>query len=213
MRIHPIQPIATIILIVVLIYIKRKKGGAKVPGKVDRHAADRAVVMALEKAMKGKEDPPEAVYMDMRQRALETAPASLGLTGTLAENEPYGLLMEMGIADSVVTLACFANGDAGVYYQSGGGMVGGIAHENVRKAAKDLIALSSKALPRMSRAAAHPLPSPGMVRFYALTPRGTFTTETDRGTLGGSPNELSALFSSGQEVVAQMRQVQAQRAS
>jgi hypothetical protein len=52
-----------------------------------------------------------------------------------------------------------------------------------------------------------------MVRFYALTPRGTFTTETDRETLGESQSELSALFSSGQEVVAQMRQVQAQRAS
>ena len=213
MRIHPIQPIAVILLIVVLIYMKRKKGSAKGPEKVDRHAADRAVVLALEKAMKGKEDPPEAIYLDMRQRALETAPASLGLTSSLAENEPYGLLMEMGIADSVVTLACFANGDAGVYYQSGGGMVGGIAHENVRKAAKELVALSRKALPRMSRAAAHPLPSPGMVRFYALTPRGTFTVETDREALGESPNELSALFSSGQEVVAQMRQVQAQRAS
>lgn len=212
MRIHPIQPIAVIVLVAVLLYMKRKKGRASEPLKVDRHSADRAVVLALEKAMKGKEDPPEAVYMDLRQRALETAPASLGLAG-LPENEPYGLLMEMGIADSVVTLACFANGDAGVYYQSGGGMIGGIAHENVRKAAKELVAQSRKALPRMSRAAAHPLPSSGTVRFYVLTPRGTFTAETDREALGASPNELSALFSSGQEVVAQMRQVQAQRAS
>ena len=84
--------------------------------------------------------------------------------------------------------------------------------ESVRKAAKDFLALAGKAVPRMIKTANHPLPAPGRVRFYVLTPKGILTTETDREALGQeSRNELSALFYSGQEVVAQMRQVQAQK--
>ena len=44
-----------------------------------------------------------------------------------------------------------------------------------------------------------------------LTPRGVFTTETDREALGEPGSELAPLFYSGQEVVTQMRQVQEQR--
>jgi hypothetical protein len=111
----------------------------------------------------------------------------------------------------VVTLASFANGDARLYYKTGGGMVGGISHEKVRKAAQEFSALARKALPRMSRVTSYPVPNEDRVRFYVLTPRGIFTTETDREALGEPGNELAPLFYSGQEVVTQMRQVQEQR--
>ncbi|HJX26507.1 MAG TPA: hypothetical protein VJ885_01235, partial [Thermoanaerobaculia bacterium] len=137
-HIHPIQLIALIILIVVFIYFKRKsappsqspgKGGGK--SREPRTVATRPVK---------PQDPPEVVFANLRRRALESTPDSLGLSG-IGENEPYGAVMDMGIADSVVTLACFADGDAGLYYQTGGGMKGGGAHENVRKAAKEFVAL------------------------------------------------------------------------
>jgi hypothetical protein len=119
--------------------------------------------------------------------------------------------MEMSIASSVVTLACFGSGDASVFYQTGGGMVGGISHEPVRKAAKEFVAQAQKALPRMKKTTEYPLPSPDSVRFYVLTPKGVFTTETSRQALSDSQNALSTLFYSGQEVVSQMRQVQEDR--
>lgn len=207
-HIHPLQPIGVIVLIAVLWYLRRRKtmegagGPAKGPGT-------RAVV--VQKAPK-PQDPPEVVYMNLRRKALATDHQTLGLAGHLGENEPYGLLMELGIPNSVVTLACFADGDARVYYQTGGGMIGGIAHESVRKAAKELVALSRTALPRMSRTTSHPLPGPDRVQFYVLTPRGTFTAETDRRALAQSQNDFSSLFYRGQEVVTQMREVQEQRA-
>jgi hypothetical protein len=149
--------------------------------------------------------------MRLRQESIETPAASLGLSGELKPNEPYGILMEMGVPNSVVTLACFANGDARLYYKTGGGMVGGISHEKVRKAAQEFSSLARKALPRMSRVTSYPVPHEDRVRFYVLTPRGVFTTETDREVLGEPGNELAPLFYSGQEVVTQMRQVQEQR--
>lgn len=205
-HIHPIQVILLIVFIAAFWYYKKKNapqgsGAAAAPGAGSRPAATRPAKV---------EEPPEAVYARLRKRALDKVPANFVLGGN--EDEPYGALMEMVISDSAVTLACFADGDAGLYYQSGGGMVGGGAHESVRKAAKDFLTLAGKAVPRMIKTANHPLPAPGRVRFYVLTPKGILTTETDREALGEeSRSELSALFYSGQEVVAQMRQVQAQK--
>ena len=43
-----------------------------------------------------------------------------------------------------MTLACFGDGDASLFYKTGGGMVGGIGHESVRKAAKELTVLARR---------------------------------------------------------------------
>lgn len=156
--------------------------------------------------------PPEEVYAGLRKEALDTTPMNVGMAGQIQDDEPYGMLMEMTIANSVVTLACFGSGDASVFYQTGGGMVGGVSHEPVRKAAKEFVAQAKPVLPRMKKTNEYPLPGPDSVRFYALTPKGVFTTETSRQSLSGeSQNALSALFYSGQEVVSQMRQVQEDR--
>lgn len=207
-HISPFQLIFMAALIAAFLYIRKKKaaesGPAALPG---RGGLPRAVA---ERPAKPQE-PPEVVFEKLRKRALETSADSLGQAGAVPENEPYGLLMEIGMPDSVLTLACFADGDAGLYYRSGGGMKGGIAHDNVRRVAKEFVALAPKALPKMVPATTHPLPGPGKVRFYALTQKGVFTREMDREALGESPDEFSALFHSGQEVVTQMRQVQAQR--
>lgn len=208
MQVNPYQFIATVILIFVLWYMRRKK--AQAGGTLDGPKGTGSQA-AVQKVVKPK-DPPEVVYANLRKRILETPRETLGLPGDPSEaKEPYGLVMEMGISDSAVMVACFANGDAGVYYQRGGGMKGGLAHESVRKVAKDLIAQAERALPKMARFTGQPTPGPGKVRFYVLTPRGLVTAETDRESLADPGNVLAPLFYSGQEVVSQMREVQEQR--
>lgn len=206
-HISPIKVLLVIVLVAVLWYTKRKKGPSS-PQPALGGTPRAAVTQKAPKASRS----PEEVYLGLRDAALRKDPEQLFLPDGLKPQEPYGAMMEMGIPNSVVTLACFADGDAGIYYKTGGGMKGGGSHENVRRAAKQFIALSQKALPRMTRTEDHPLPEAEKVRFYVLTPEGTFTTEAHRQSLGGAENELSALFYSGQEVVAQMRQVQEQKA-
>ena len=188
-------------LVGALIYFKRKRAAEKPT------AAAPGAVRRTSKA----EQTPEEVYMDLRQRAIETDPKRLVLTSELKPTDAYGALMEMGISSSVVTLACFADGDARVLYKTGGGMIGGISHENVRQASREFLALAQRALAGMTKATDRPLPGPDKLRFYVLTQRGVFTTETDRRILGRAESDLSALYYSGQEVVAQMRQVEEQR--
>lgn len=208
-HIHPIQPIALIILAIVFWYMRKKKLAAKGPASGGKDGQSRPGIQRPAK----QADPPEVIYAGLRKKAFMTSPQNLGPAGDVKEDEAYGAVMEMGISDSVLTLACFADGDAGLYYQSGGGVKGGGAHENVRKAAKDFVALTQKVIPRMTKASRdQTLPESGKVSFYALTPKGLLTTQVDREALGET-HPLAPLFYAGQEVVGQMRQVQAEKAS
>jgi hypothetical protein len=206
MHVNPFVLIATVVLIIVFVVMQRRKMAAQQPKKPVK-AAPSAV--RPPKPVK----PPEEVYANMRRQALATLPEAVGMAGQFGESEAFGSLMETGLPDSVVTLACFANGDASFYFNTGGGMIGGGVHEPVRKAAKEFVALAQGALPAMSPATDQPPPEPGKVRFYVLTPRGTFTTEIERESLAEPGCTLSPLFYSGQEVVAKMRQVQEQRSA
>lgn len=207
----PFRLIPLIILAVAFWYIRKKKKDAQ--GPAAKKAAPGAPRPPAERPVKPAE-PPAVVYANLRKKAFETSPQSLGQAGDVRDDEAYGVIMEMGIGDTVLTLACFADGEAGLYYQSGGGMKGGGAHENIRKAAKEFVALAQKALPGMIPGTSQqPLPEPGQVSFHALTPKGLLTAGVDREALGESQSPLAALFYSGQEVVGQMRQVQAQKAS
>jgi hypothetical protein len=207
MHVNPIQFILTVALIAVFFYMQHKKKQAQGPVK---KAAPKGPQPAAAPRPPKPARPPEEVYADLRKKAFDVDPGSLGLT--VAENEPYASLMEMGLPSTVVTLACFANGDAGLYYQTGGGMTGGGGHEAIRKAAQGFMSVSEKAIPELAPAEGQPLPEPEMVRFYVLTPRGVLTAETHRVDLSDPQSALGALFNAGQEVVTTMRQIQAQRA-
>jgi len=199
MHIYPWEIVTVAVFVAVLIYFKRERT------KTAKPAAATAPVKREPKV----EDAPEVKYRKLRLAALETIPEERGLTAE--PGKPFGALMEIGMS-SVVTLICFADGDASLYYASGGGMVGGHGYENVRKSAQWFIALARKALPLMTRTDAYPMPEPDQVRFYVLTPGGVFTVETDRESLADPASELSGLYFSGQEVVTQMREVQEQKA-
>jgi hypothetical protein len=200
MHIYPWEVIAILLLVAGLIYSRRKNAPT----------TTRDPVTGRKMAVKVEQTPEEA-YMDLRRQAIETDPKRLALPGERKPEEVFGVVMEMGISSSVVTLACFADGDARVYYKTGGGMIGGISHENVRVASRDLVARAQKALGRMIKTTTFPLPADDRVRFYVLTGRGVLTTETSRQALRERQGELSSLFTSGQEVVAQMRLVEEQR--
>jgi len=198
-HIHPLEPIAVIVLAIIFIYMRRKQ----------KQQAELAAADPMGGNKLGRARTAEEIFMDMRRRALATTPQSLGRGPK--ETEPFGVLMEMGVQISVVTLVCFADGEANVYHKTGGGMIGGHAHESVRKAAKTFVALAAKALPKMTKTTDFPLPGSDRVRFYTLTPQGVFTSELNRQALTNPKSELGALFYAGQEVVAEMRQVQEQR--
>jgi hypothetical protein len=210
MHVNPYIFTATVILIIVYILMRRKRMAAE--GRLPRpKPKPSASAQASAPRPPKPERPPEEVFKDLRQQAFATPPDSVGGAGQFAPDEPYGGMMEMWLSDSIISLACFANGDASFVFNTGGGMTGGGVHEPVRKAAQMFVGVVQKAMAAMSPASEQPLPVQGHVRFYALTPHGIHTAETGREDLGDDGGALSALFYAGQEVVAQMRKIQEQR--
>lgn len=207
--IHPWQVIGMIVLVAAYVYYRKKEAAKRPPAQTKESKEDAEVRAAVARMVKPDETP-AAVYERLRKEAFSMSAQRFSMAGEGKEELPFGVVMEVGIQDSVVTLAGYVDGDARVYYQSGGGMVGGFAHETTREAAKAFVASSSSVLRHLAQCPVQPpIPEGGKVRFSILTAKGILTGEVEREALGDSGNAFHALYYAGQEVVAQMRQVQA----
>jgi hypothetical protein len=148
-------------------------------------------------------------YLKLRQLDIKTNPGNLGLTVALDSQEPFGILMDLSLPQGNATIVAFISGDASFYTSTGGGVIGGIDHENVRNAARKFVNASFKYLDKMMPTVAYPLPESGKVRFYVLTPQNIFTYEADEWDL--HKNELSPLYSEGHHVLTELLAITQQK--
>ena len=141
-------------------------------------------------------------YLKLRQLAFKTTPANLDITVSPDSQEPFGILMDLSLPQGNATIVAFISGDASFYTSTGGGVIGGISHENVRNAARNFVAAAAKYLDKMAPTAAYPLPEPGRVRFYVLTPKSIFTYEAVEIDL--RKNALTPLYAAGHKVLTEL---------
>jgi hypothetical protein len=151
------------------------------------------------------------VYRDMRDAALHGSRTAFGLSAPAASNQPWGVLMEIGFPEGAATVIALSDGSASIYFSSGGGSIGGIGHESIRKAAQAMVNLVAKFQPQMTTAKEVPLPKNGETIFYALTDGGVFTANAAENDLGEQRHSLSPLFFAGQEVITQYRLVEGRK--
>lgn len=154
---------------------------------------------------------PVQIYTDMRNRVLKLVPTEVGIVQSKEIPNVWGVLMEMGFRQAVVTLVSLADGTTSLYFGNGGGIIGGGEHAAVAQASKSFVANSEKYFQRMTPAESFPLPSVGRVKFYILTFSGAFTADIDENELDNGKHDLSPLFCSGQEVITQLRLMQEQK--
>ena len=141
-------------------------------------------------------------YLKLRQLAFKTTPANLGITSALDSQEPFGIIMDLSLPKGNATIVAFISGDASFYTSTGGGVIGGIGHENVRNAARKFVIASVKYVDKMIKTVAYPLPELGKVKFYILTPKYIFTYEADERDL--HKNELSPLYAQGHHMLTEL---------
>ena len=151
-----------------------------------------------------QEKNPQEVYRDLRNMALQISASQLKLN-IQDPSTPYGILMETGYPEAVVTLLAFSDGAVSLYFSNGGGMIGGGEYKNVRDAGAKFIQESAKHISRMPKVADYPAPAVGQTRFYVLTGNGIYSVEQKEEILGEGKDNLSALFYAGQEVITQFR--------
>jgi hypothetical protein len=114
--------------------------------------------------------------------------------------------MEFVLSGANVTLFCTLAGDASLYTSKGFGVVGGIAHENVRSAALEFINLCEQCREDMTFVDLFPPPREGRFQVYALTEQGALGVEVadaDLVTEGG----LAAVRKAGHTVIAELRKI------
>src|SRR4051812_47928164 len=97
-----------------------------------------------------------AASRDLRDQALHATRATFGLDAMTAPMEPWGVVMETGFPEGSFTLVALSDGNASIYLSSGGGYLGGGAHETIRKAAQAMVALAATFQPRATTTSVFP---------------------------------------------------------
>ncbi|MFN0244687.1 MAG: hypothetical protein ACKVWV_17510 [Planctomycetota bacterium] len=115
--------------------------------------------------------------------------------------------METGFDGGTATLAAMSDGTASLYLSNGGGVIGGVQHATVRRAAMEFVRSVGRRLTEFRATERTPLPRVGRTVFYVLTDSGVYTAEADEQALGEQRHALSELFHSGDDVITQLRLV------
>ena len=145
------------------------------------------------------------VYQGLRNLALTGSRAKLGLPATSEPTDPWGIMMDWGVTRGTATVVAFSDGSASIYLSSGGGFLGGQAHESIRNAAKAMVAAAARCRHQAHAVTSYPLPQQGEVAFYFLTDAGVFTASAPQDALSSHRHPLSELGEAAQAVIAQYR--------
>jgi len=116
--------------------------------------------------------------------------------------------METGYPEGTATLVLLADGTTSLYLESGGGMIGGGAHDIVANATKALVLDAEKYYERLTQTTSFPLPAVDNVRFFILTYSGVYTTEAPEADMGEERHHLAPLFFKCHDVITSLRELE-----
>jgi hypothetical protein len=144
-------------------------------------------------------------YMGLRGQIFEVTPEQIGLTIT-DDEKPYAIVMDMGMGgDATATLVSIIDGNASMYLSTGGGVIGGYAHETVRKAATDFVNMGQSYISKMNPVDSFPLPKADNVIFYILTNKGKYSIEEEIQKIENDNSHWGQLFYEGNKVITELR--------
>jgi len=157
---------------------------------------------------KDKSSPPqENMYDEMRQMSLNITPDQLELKLPSNKTVVYGIVLDWNMGVNVVTLVSFQTGDASIYLSSGGAVIGGVNHESVYQAAKNLVADAQNFLSPASETEKTPLPKLDQVKFYFLTNKGKYVASERMKNFENNTSPLLDLFISANVVITELREL------
>jgi hypothetical protein len=139
-------------------------------------------------------------YKHLRAQALQLNAAEVG-----SADPTFGVLMETGYPEAVLSLLALANGTASLYFSNGGGIIGSGQREGPAVAARSLVAFAAHNLGYLAETADYPLPQPGRTRFYVLTANGVVSADAPECEFGENRHVLSPLFYAAQGLITEIR--------
>jgi hypothetical protein len=142
---------------------------------------------------------------DLRMMALTIPPHEIGMKPSEEFPSVYGMLMDWFVGDMMVTLFATMRGTASLYSNSTFGIIGGEAHEAVRKAAIDFVRAGDSYLSRAKATSKYAYPLPNSVRFTFLTFEGVRFLDANHQAILDKTSDYASLFGSAQDVVSELR--------
>jgi hypothetical protein len=146
---------------------------------------------------------PDETYSVIRSLSLNTRPSDLGLPDDTAV---YGAAMEIGMANTVITLVCFATGDASMYYSTGGGSLGGGNIPAVRAEAIRMVDVYKDLVELLPPVDLVEIPTVGRTGFAAMTAAGLRSDSSPTASIVAGATPLIILFQAGQNVITAFRE-------
>ena len=174
--------------------------GIFIASKPKKQSVDNQANKQTENISEQQENP----FNDLRQMALSATPEQLGLP-TSDENKVFGIVMDWDLGDGIATVAAYETGDASMYLSSGGGVIGGGQHDNVRQAVFPYVQLGQEFLSESKRTESTPLPGKDCVRFYLLTNKGTYYAQEKMKNIENESSDWLRLFEEANKVLTELR--------
>nr|WP_294942694.1 hypothetical protein [uncultured Mucilaginibacter sp.] len=143
-------------------------------------------------------------YMGLRAQIFALKPADLGISLPADKETAFGVVVEFGTEDGEATIISLATGDASMYTSGGGGMIGGAAHPNVKKAAVDFVNAAQHFLGKMQPVDTT-LPAVDHIKFHILTNKATYSYDGPEEEITNPNSEWAELFNNANEVITQLR--------
>lgn len=119
--------------------------------------------------------------------------------------------MEFWVQNAVISLICFIDGNASLYFSTCGGIIGGVKHDRVRQAAGRFVQFANFHLEEMVPCNDFPLPEVGHTSFYVLTPTAALVAGGLDSELAECRHSFSQLFSAGHCIITQLKQMEEER--
>ncbi|GHT79460.1 hypothetical protein FACS1894130_08220 [Spirochaetia bacterium] len=148
------------------------------------------------------------IYPVLREHAFTLKPEEIDIDTSNLNGSAYGLIMEFVLLKNSVTLVTYITGDASLYLSTGGGVIGGIDHNNVKNAVFQFINEGNKYLSKTNKVSDFPLAISGKVIFYLLTEDGILKMEDTESKLKSKKSEFWSLYYSGQDVITELRKAE-----
>ena len=154
-----------------------------------------------------KVDPNNNPYQDLRNLALGATMEQIGVQFPSDQTKIYGVIMDWDVGEGTATLVTFLSGDASLYLSSGGGVIGGSGHDNVKNAAAAFINKAEKYLSKTVKTDSTPLPGKDGVKFYFLTNKGKFFGQEEVKNFDNNSSPWLDLFEEGNKLITEIRMV------
>ena len=113
--------------------------------------------------------------------------------------------MEARGPQGVITLEVVSDGTVGLYFSSGGGILGAGEQEGPRKAAEVLLNVAPDFIQYAETAIGHPFPQKEHIRFYFLTSNGVVTYEAREAALATNKDRMAPVYRKAQDVISQIQ--------